>query len=145
MDQSPITVETSETCITINAVNVFKINRELDDGSVATVLALRITVTELITFKPWESTRWLSMKPCDKFEDSLAAFVRFRDDFLYRVTQISNENEEATSEFISEARKALNDALQVSTATIRRIAHEEYLKGKQESNERKGVRPPGLL
>mmetsp|Transcript_14934 Transcript_14934/g.18464 ORF Transcript_14934/g.18464 Transcript_14934/m.18464 type:complete len:516 (+) Transcript_14934:153-1700(+) len=131
MDQSPITIETSDTCITINAENVFKVNRELNDGSVATILALRVTVTETITFKSWESTRWLSMKPCDKVEDSLGAFVKFRDDFLDQLAQECGKDQKLTLEFIASAREALGKALNVTTAAVKRMTHEEFLRGKQ--------------
>ena len=147
MDNSPIMIETEQASMTIISVNIFKLVTEVIDGSVVTMLAVRLDLTEQISFQDWTSTRWLRLEPLDKVQDSLSLISKFRDNFKALVEDEDGYTSDAElrGKLASMVDK-LDDVILRSTSTVRRLVKEEYTRGASEANHvaSKGDNPQPL-
>lgn len=131
MDNCPIRITSSEQALTINSVNVFKLVAEVADGSVVTVLALRLELTEVLSVNDWSSTRWMTLEPYDKVEDALGPFARAIENYKALIESLQLEDPEQI-ERMSRLKQEFEEAMTQSTAAIRRLTKEESIKGRLE-------------
>lgn len=145
MENCPIIIESAPESLTITSVNIFKLVTEITDGSVVTVLAVRLDLTELISFQDWASTRWLKLEPLDKVQDSLSLLSKFRDNFKALVEDDQTYTDvEDLKHMLAETVAKLDSAIVLSTNAVRRLAKEEYTRGASEARQSgsKGVGRP---
>jgi len=139
MNNSPIRIEFEQgsTMLTLISVNVFKISRELNDGTLATVVVIKTEVTEQIDLGTWSTVRWMSMKPLDKAEECLSSILLFRDRTLDALVEKTSRTDEqfnkALFEVIEQVRSSLDLAIDQSIKAIKNLAQTEYQRGSQDT------------
>uniref|UniRef100_A0A7S2WML3 Uncharacterized protein n=1 Tax=Mucochytrium quahogii TaxID=96639 RepID=A0A7S2WML3_9STRA len=144
MDNSPIRMVTEDdSVLVVSSVNVYKVSRELEDGSLATVVMFKTELTERIELDSWHSVRWMSLKPFDKAEECMNPIVLFRDRTfasLLKQTSSSEMSSEAEKESIKailalfmEAKTSLDRAIEQSIKSVKHTASTEYQRGRQDA------------
>jgi len=139
MNNSPIRIELcdNDTRLTLSSVNVFKVSRELPDGSLATVVVFRTEVTEQIELDTWTTVRWMSLKPLDKAEECLNPVLLFRDRTLASLLEHTSKTDERFNkilfDFTTRMRESLDLAIEQTIRSVKQLAEAEYHRGAQDA------------
>jgi len=141
MDNSPIHINLEEkSVLMISSINVFKVSKELTNGSLDTVIMFRTEVTERVELDTWHMMRWISLKPFDRVRECLN-HVEIMQEKLY--TAINSEafasdadpalKKQRLLDFASALKDSLQLAVDSSIKAIRELAHSEYQRGREDA------------
>jgi hypothetical protein len=143
MSNSPIRIEHRKGAplLTVSSVNVFKVSRELEDGSLATVVVFKTEVTEQFDLATWSTVRWISLKPLDAAEECANPMVLFRDRTLValmeRAAQADKAQRLAFFDLCAETKQHLDLAIEQTVRAIKNFAESEYTRGFEDALARR--------
>jgi len=136
-DNSCIKIAFDDDRVTISSVNIYKLNRELDTGTLSTVLLLKTEITEEMNLETWETVRWMSVSPLDRLQECLNPVIKFKErmlaSLLRRVSALTHNSAAEGVELLAEIRASLEGAISQTKKNVAELAHSEYQRGMQDA------------